>query len=170
MCFVEAHQLPVAGARHEGVAGFAGKPDHGVVGTQRVAEQAVGAERGRAAFEIFQQRLADAMALPAIVDRQAELDAGGLGLERVAGFADDDLMAVGRMRRDHAETVGFADMDELIEQRRRQFAGGAEETVVAGAGRERAEIALQRLGVARLDEADGHRLAARARAARRNIA
>src|SRR5882757_10449761 len=64
----EAHQLPVAGARQEGVAGFAGEADHGLVGTQRVAEQALGTEGSRAAFEILQQRLADAVALPAIVD------------------------------------------------------------------------------------------------------
>ena len=110
------------------------------------------------------------MALPAIVDRQAELDAGGVEIKRVAGFTDDDLMAIDPERSDHAETVGFADMDELLEQRRRQFAGGAEEAVVAGAGRERAEIALQRLGVARLDEPDGDRSRPCARAARRNIA
>ena len=42
----ETHQLPVAGARQEGVAGFAGEADHGVVGTQRVAEQAPRAQRG----------------------------------------------------------------------------------------------------------------------------
>src|SRR5882672_225531 len=45
----EAHQLPVAGARHEGVTGFAGEADHGVVGTQGVAKQPVSAERGGAA-------------------------------------------------------------------------------------------------------------------------
>jgi len=51
-------------------------------------------------------------------------------------------------------------MDELLEHRRRQFADSTEETVVAGAGRQRAEIGLQRLGVARLDEAHGQVLAA----------
>ena len=102
------------------------------------------------------------MALPAVVDRQAEFDAGSVGVERIAGFADDGLDAVDQHGRDHAEAVGFADMDEILEQRRRQFAGRAEEAVVAGAGRERAEIVLQRLGVARLDEAHGHRLAAAA--------
>src|SRR5204862_2207654 len=84
----------------------------------------------------------------------------GIEIKRIAGFADDDLMAIEAQRSDHAETVGFADMDELLEQRRRQFAGGAEEAVVAGTGRERAEIALQCLGVARLDEANRDRLAA----------
>src|SRR5437868_11905596 len=72
--FFEPHQFPVAGARGEGVAGFAGETDHGVVGAQCVAEQVLGAERSRAAFENFQQRLADAVALPAVVDRQAEFD------------------------------------------------------------------------------------------------
>src|SRR5437016_14153274 len=51
-------------------------------------------------------------------------------------------------------------MDELIEQGRRQFAGCAEETVVAGTGGERTEIVLQCRGVARLDKAHGHRVAA----------
>ena len=143
---------------HEGVTGFAGEADHGLIGTQGVAEQPVSAERGRAAFEIFQQRLADAMALPAIVDRQAEFDAAVH--ERITGFADDDLVAIDQHGRDHAETIGLADMDELLEHGRRQFAGGAEEAVVAGAGRQRAEIVLQRLGIARLDEAHGQSLAA----------
>ena len=73
----------------------------------------VGAERRRAAFEIFQQRLADALALPAVVDRQAELDAGGVAVEGIAGFADDGLDAVDQHGRDHAEAVGLADMDEI---------------------------------------------------------
>ena len=77
----------------------------------------VGAERGGAAFEIFQQRRADALALPAVVDRQAELEAGGIGIEGVAGFADDGLEAVDHHGRDHAEAVGLADMDEMLEQR-----------------------------------------------------
>ena len=72
--FFEAHQLPVAGIVGEGEAGFAGQPDHGVVGAQRIAEQALGAERGGAAFQIAQQRRTDALALPAVVDRQAELE------------------------------------------------------------------------------------------------
>ena len=50
--FFEAHQLPVAGAVGEGETGFAGEPDHDVVGAQGIAEQAPGAERGGAAFQI----------------------------------------------------------------------------------------------------------------------
>ena len=42
--FFEAHQLPVAGAGGKGVTGFAGERDHGFVGTQRIAEQPLGAE------------------------------------------------------------------------------------------------------------------------------
>ena len=38
-----------------------------------------------------------------------------LGVEGVAGFADDGLGAVDGHDRDHAEAVGLADMDELIE-------------------------------------------------------
>ena len=63
----------------------------------------------------FGERRADAMALPAVVDRQAELEAVGLGVEGVAGFADDGLGAVDCHDRDHAEAVGLADMDEAIE-------------------------------------------------------
>ncbi len=51
----------------------------------------VGAKRGGAAFQIPQQRRADALALPAVVDRHAELEARGIGLEAIAGFADDGL-------------------------------------------------------------------------------
>ena len=89
--FFETHQLPVAGAVGEGKAGFAGKADHDVIGTQGIAEQALGAKRGGAAFQIPQQGRTDALALPAVVDRQPELETVGTGLERVAGFADDGL-------------------------------------------------------------------------------
>jgi hypothetical protein len=41
----------------------------------------------------------------------------------------------------------------------RELAHGAEETIVAGADRERSEIVLQRLRIARLDKAHGQRLA-----------
>src|SRR5437016_6622786 len=98
------------------------------------------------------------MALPTVVDRQAEFDAAVF--ERIARLADDDFMAVDQHGRDHAESIELADMDELREHRRRQLAGGAEETVVAGPGRERAEVALQRLAVTRLDKAHGDESAA----------
>src|SRR5712664_476440 len=71
--FFEAHQLPVARAVGEGETGLAGRADNAVVGRQRIAEQTFGAERCRAAFEVFEQRRTDTMALPAVVDRQAEL-------------------------------------------------------------------------------------------------
>ena len=132
ICFSKRISFQSPGRRHEGVAGLAGEADHGVIGAQGVAEQAVGAERSRAAFEIFQQRLADAVALPAVVDRQAEFDAAVL--ERVAGFADDDLMAVDQHGRDHAEAVGFADMDEILEHRRRQFAARRRGNGCSGSG------------------------------------
>src|SRR5260370_21390312 len=47
----------------------------------------------------------------------------------------------------------------MLELVRGQLAHGAEEAVVAGAGRERADIILQFLGIARLDEAHGHGVA-----------
>src|ERR1700710_383151 len=50
--FFEAHQLPVAGRRHERVSRLAGDADHGVVGPQRIAENMPGAEGGGAAFEV----------------------------------------------------------------------------------------------------------------------
>ena len=66
----------------------------------------------RAAFEIFQERLADAVALPAVVDRQAEFD---LDCRRRMhnGPRRRCLMTVDQHGRDHGETVGFADMDEI---------------------------------------------------------
>ena len=81
---LKTHQPPVAGAVGEGEAGLAGEANHGVVGAQRIAEQSDGAERRRAAFQIAEQRRADAMALPAVVDRQAELEAIRIGVEGVA--------------------------------------------------------------------------------------
>src|SRR5258708_7034725 len=68
--FFEAHQLPVARAVGEGETGLAGKADHDVVGAQRIAEQPFGAERCRAAFEVFEQCRTDTVALPAVVDKR----------------------------------------------------------------------------------------------------
>src|ERR1700722_13125947 len=96
------------------------------------------------------------MALPAVVDRYAELETRCIGLDAVAGFADDGLDAIDRHDRDDAETIALADMDEIIKFRRRQFADRAKEAVVARANREPAEIILQRLGVPRLDETHRH--------------
>src|SRR6266567_3162075 len=157
--FFEADQLPVARAVGKGETGLAGKADHDIVGAQRIAEQTFGAERCRPAFEVFEQCRTDALALPAVVDRQAELETRGIGIERVAGFADDGLDAIDWHRRDHGETVGLADMDEMVELLLRQLAHRAEEAVVAGADRERPEVTLQRVSIARLDEAHHHRLA-----------
>src|SRR5205807_8252358 len=80
--------------------------------------------------------------------------------QRVARSADDRLAALEQHGREHAEWVGLAGMDEAIEFGRRQLTGGAEETVVTGARGQRAGIGLQRLGIARLDEAHGYHFAA----------
>src|SRR5882724_1174307 len=72
--FFEAHQLPIARTVGEGETGLAGKADHDVVGAQRIAKQAFGAEGCRAAFQIFEQCRTDALALQPVVDRQAELE------------------------------------------------------------------------------------------------
>ena len=100
------------------------------------------------------------MALPAVVDRQAEFEAVRIGVERIAGLADDGLKAVDRHGGDYAEAVGLADMDEMLKQALRQLAHGAEEAVVAGAGRERPEVALQCVGIPGLDKAHRQRFAA----------
>jgi hypothetical protein len=49
-------------------------------------------------------------------------------------------------------------MGEIVKQRLRQFAERTEEAVVTGAGRERTEIILKLVGVARLDEANSQRV------------
>src|SRR5438552_9293631 len=155
----EAHQLPVAGARHEGKTGRAGKADHGGVGAQGIAEQTLGTECGRTAFQILQQRRTDALALPAVVDRQAELEASDVSVEGVAGFANERFNAVDQHGRYHAEAITLADIDEMIEFGSWQLAHGAKEAIVAGADRERAEVTLQALRVARLDKTHRQRSA-----------
>src|SRR5204863_3023456 len=122
---------------------------------QRIAKDACGAERRRAAFDVLQERLADAMALPAVVDRQPEFEGGGGEIEGVARLTDDGLESVDLHSRDHAELIGLADVDEAIKQRRRQLADGAEEAVVAGTRGQAAKIALQDVRSARLDETYG---------------
>src|SRR5204862_1487438 len=87
----EAHQLPVAGAVAEQVAGLLCQREHGLIGAQGVAEQFCGAKGRSAAFEILQKRRADAMALPSIVDQQSELETRCLEIEGVARLADDGL-------------------------------------------------------------------------------
>src|SRR5262249_7352394 len=112
-----------------------------------------------AAFQILQQSRANAMALPAVVDRQAELEAVVVSVEGVAGFADDGLEPVDLHGRDDREAVLYADMGEMIEHRLRQFAHRAKKAVVARAGRERAEIVLQFFRITRLDKAHAYRVA-----------
>src|ERR1700730_10017384 len=73
--FFEAHQFPVAGARHKDEAGFARNPDHRLVGSRRLLQEAVGPAGSGASFQIPKWRRADAVSLPAVVDRQAELEA-----------------------------------------------------------------------------------------------
>ena len=160
MCFSNRTSFQSSGLWVKAKPDLRASADHGLVGAQGVAEQAAGAERGGAAFQIAEQRRTDALALPAVVDRQAELETFGVGVERVAGFADDGLKAVDRHGRDHAEAVVLADMNEMLKHGFRQLAHGAEEAVVAGAGRERPEVALQCLGIARLDKTHRQRLAA----------
>src|SRR5437762_13936562 len=86
---LEARQLPIIGIVREGKTGLARETDHGVVGAQRVAEQPRGAERGGAAFEVLQERGADAMALPAVVDRQAKRETPAVSMKHVARLAGD---------------------------------------------------------------------------------
>src|SRR5581483_10339102 len=105
------------------------------------------------------QRRADAMALPAVLDRQAEFQARILGMQGIARLADDGLETVDHHGRDHGETFDHSDMREAVEHLRRQLVHRAEEAVVAGAGRQRAVIVLQILAVARLDETHGDLLA-----------
>ena len=102
--------------------------------------------------------------------RKGRIRSSSAGIEGIAGFADDGFNAIDGHDRDHAESVGLADMDEMIELVLRQLADGAEEAVVAGADRQRPEVSLQRLCIARLDEAHRYRLCRCATAVHRNIA
>ena len=80
-------------------------------------------------------------------------------MQRVARLGDDGLEAVDHQGRDDSEAIALTDVQEIAQQSFRQFADGAEETIVAGAGRERTEVMLQLVGVARLCEANVQRLA-----------
>ena len=69
---------------------------------KRIAEQSRGAESRGAAFQIRQQRGTNALALPAVVNRQAEFETFRIRIERVARFADDGLDATSTViGRDH---------------------------------------------------------------------
>src|SRR5215468_2873488 len=96
------------------------------------------------------------MALPTVVDRQTKLEAVTVSIDGIAGLADDALKPIDRHGRDHGKTV--VHLGERVEQGLRQFAHGAEKAAVARLRRERAEIALQFLRIARLNEAHGNRL------------
>src|SRR5207248_658154 len=137
----------------KGKTGFAGKRNHGLVGAQGIAEQARRAESCGAALQIAQQRRTDTLALPAVIDRQAELETIDIVVKSIAGFADDGLDAIDRHGRNHAKPVRLADMDEVLQYGLRQLADRAQEAVVAGAGCERAEVVLEQLRIARLDKA-----------------
>src|ERR1700722_394245 len=156
----KAHQLPVVGVTREGKTGFARQADHNVVGAQRIAEHPSRAKRRCPAFQIPQQRRTDALALPAVIDRYAKLEACGVVLEPIAGFADDGLDTVDHHHSHDAEPVALAGMDEMIEFGRWQFAHRTKEAIVARANSERPEVTLQRFGIVRLDKAHRQGLAA----------
>ena len=90
--------------------------DHGVVGAQRVAKDMLGTERGGAAFEIPKQCGGDAVALPAVADRQPEFERGALLVKGVARFGDDSLEAVNRHRGNDCEALALADLEEIVQQ------------------------------------------------------
>src|SRR5262245_39957086 len=92
------------------------------------------------------------MALPAVVDRQSELESRALEIEGIARVADDGLVAFDLHSGDHGKLVGLANMDEAVEQARWQLAHGAEEAVITGTRGQPAEIILDMFGVARLDK------------------
>ena len=121
--------------------GLAGERHHRFVGTQGIPEQSRGAESRGAALQIREQSGTNALALPAVVNRQAELETFRIRIERVARFADESLHPfAGRYGCDQAEAVVFSDVDELIQRGLRQFADRAQELVVTRARAERPEI------------------------------
>src|SRR5205823_3523923 len=115
--------------------------------------------RSRPAFQVPEQRGRNAVALPAIVDRQAEFKRRTRFMEGIARLGHDGLETIDHRGGDDSETFALADLEEIVQQALRQFADRAEEPVVAGAGRERTEIMLELVGVTRFDEADAERLA-----------
>src|SRR5450755_4061414 len=136
------HQLPVLAIVAEYETGFAREGDHRGVGAQRVTIQSLSSEGGGAAFEILQERRADAVSLPTVGDRQAELKTLAVGMERIARLAHDGLETIDGHGRNDCKALVRADMGEAIEQALRQFAHRAQKTAVAGAGRKRAEVVL----------------------------
>ena len=94
---LESQQLPVVRIVRELKTGVAGERNHRLIGAQRIAEQARGAESCGTALQVSQQCPTDAMALPAVGDRKTKLKAVGVRVERVTGFANNGFGAVDRV-------------------------------------------------------------------------
>ena len=119
---LESHQLPVLRILRKGETGFRARPimaslERRVSPNSRFAPNAAPRHS-----RLPQQGRTDALALPAVIDRQPKLETVGIGVEGIAGFADDVSRAVDGHHPDHAETVALADMNELLEYGLRQFA------------------------------------------------
>ena len=96
-------------------AGLARQRDHGFVGAQGVAEQAFGAERGRAAFRFSTARCR--CRGPASGRRPTDrIRSCGVGMEARSGLRRRWSRAVDHHGRHHAETFALADMEEIVEQ------------------------------------------------------
>src|SRR5215472_13258553 len=102
----------------------------------------------------------NAAPMPMVIDRKPEFKIPAFGVKGIARFRDNALEPVDRHGCNEGETVITAHVGEMIEQRFRQLAHGTKETVVAGAGRQRAIVVLQLLRIARFDETNRHLLTA----------
>ena len=114
-CFSTRTSFQSSGFRAKAKPDLRASPIMDSLERRGIAEQPPGAQGSGAALQIAHQRLANALTLPAVIDRHSEFEAVIGGMESVAGLADHGLEAVDHDRRDYAEFVAFADMDEMIE-------------------------------------------------------
>jgi hypothetical protein len=106
------------------------------------------AEADGAELQRTEQRGTEALALPAIGDRNRKLAASLIAVEGIAAFADDGIPPLPPPFGDQGEPIGLAERRKTIDRDLGEVAGLAHESVVTRRRRQRAEIVAEQVDVA----------------------
>jgi hypothetical protein len=139
---LNSHEAPLEPLpKLEAVA--ASQSDHLPVGPQHIAEQQFDAVGRRFAFDFLEQGRAEAKMAPVICNRQAEFAGAFRAPKRHPGLADDGFMILPPRGQEQGQSITTVGGQCARQFRRRQFAGGAQEPIVARLRRKPSDIGLQ---------------------------
>ncbi len=118
------------------------------IGLQALTEQPEITEADRAELQRTEQRGTEALALPAIGDRNRKLAASLVEIEGIARFADDGIASLSPPFGDQGKPVGLAGLHQAIRGDLGEIADRAHEAVVARRLGQRSEMIGEAVDVA----------------------